>query len=76
LASPEPAALLEQAGPGRPVDGAVDAAAPEKARVGGVHDGIDRQRGDVRTRHVERKGAAHPRNPLRDRHLWWKITSM
>ena len=44
VAAAEPAALLEQLRPGRAVDRAVDAAAPEQARVRGVDDRVGRRR--------------------------------
>ena len=40
-------ALGPQTGPGRPVDGAVHPAAAQQRFVGGVHDGVHLQRGDV-----------------------------
>ena len=44
---PERPALVEQLGPGGPVDGSVDPAAAEQRRVGGVDDGVDGERRDV-----------------------------
>jgi hypothetical protein len=35
------------------VDRAIDAAAAEKGRVGGIDDGIDRQGGDVRLNDID-----------------------
>src|SRR5262249_18470304 len=46
-AAAEPAALLENGRPAGPVDGPVDAAAPEERGVRRVHDGVDALRRDV-----------------------------
>ena len=45
--SPDAPALPEKFGAGRPVYGAINAAAAQQGMVGCVHDGIDIQCGDV-----------------------------
>src|SRR5204863_3769252 len=46
-------AFLEQLGAGPAVDRAVDAAAAEEPGVGGVHDGVDVEQGDVAFDHLD-----------------------
>ena len=53
VAPTEAAALLEQRRTRGPVDGAVDAAAAQQGGVGGIDDGVDLERRDVRTNDPE-----------------------
>jgi hypothetical protein len=46
-AASEASALLDKAGAGRPMDGAVDAPAAEEGGACGVDDGVDRKLRDV-----------------------------
>jgi hypothetical protein len=52
-------ALGEQLLPGTAMDGAVDAASPEEARVGRVDDRVDLQRGDVGFDDRDSSGSVH-----------------
>src|SRR2546427_11407456 len=56
----EPAALLPQARAGCAMDGAVHAAAAEQARVRGVDEGVDVERGDVAAHETHARRLAHP----------------
>src|SRR4029450_3037346 len=76
VASAQRAALLQQVRAGGTVDGAVDTPAPQQARLGGVDDGVDLERRDVGAHCLDRRRARHPAYPLRNRRLWWKITSL
>ena len=51
------AALLEDGGAARAMDGAVDAAAAQEAGVGGVDDGVDALAREVATRDLQPPGA-------------------
>src|SRR6202011_5119112 len=46
-------AFLEQLGAGAAVDGPVDTATAEERGVGGVHDGVDVEQGDVALDHLD-----------------------
>ena len=47
LAAIQRAAFGKQPGPGRAMDGAIDAATAEQGGIGGVDDGVNAKRGDV-----------------------------
>src|SRR5690606_26773100 len=64
VAAAEGAALGQQAGPGGPVDGAVDAAAAEQRAVGGVHDRVDLEGRDVAGDDLDARVRVHPGDPL------------
>jgi hypothetical protein len=51
--------MTQRAGPGGPVDGPVDPAAPEQGAVGGVDDGVDRFPGDVADDHLAADAHVH-----------------
>ena len=57
LAAAERFAFLEQLGPGRAMDRAIDAAAAKQRAVRRVDDGVDRKRRDVGDDDVEARGA-------------------
>lgn len=65
-AAPEVAALFEEAGSRRTVDGPVDAPAAEQLRIGGVHDGVHGNPGDVAPHHgdtIPFNDGLHPSSP-------------
>src|SRR4029450_6703994 len=59
VAAAEAFARLEDRGTAGAVDGAVDAAAAEQRRVGGVDDRVHTCRGDVALRELDALGAGH-----------------
>lgn len=70
LAAAEAAALLEQAGAGGAMNGAIYAASAEKGTVGGIDDGVDVLFGDVALNDKDFTGHRGLRTPqrFRERH--------
>ena len=61
------AALFQQIGTGRAMDGTIDAAAAQQRFIGGVDDGVQSQRGDVDLTDFDTVHDSYPLTPAEDR---------